>query len=783
MSAVDTHAPSLAAWPGTLFERNPQPMWIVERDTLRFLRVNEAAIRHYGYSREDFLSLTARDLPPAEDVPRLMRVVEDRRTVSADPLRAVGIWTHRKKDGTVIYVEIAVADLVYDGRPASLVVVHDVTERLRAERLLARSERTLKEAQAVAHVGSWEWNLTTHEVAWSEELYRICGVDPAEFKPSYESLLALMHPADRERVRSLINKATREGRSLEYESRLIRPDGQVRDHYSRVETVVGLGGRPERMVGIRHDITERKHAERQLMRQKEVLQTIFDRLPVMLIFFDAQGRPLLANREFTCVLGWTLEDLAGRDFIGAFYPDPETRQEVDEFIRASTGRWKDFRTHARGGQVIDTAWASVALSDGTRIGIGQDVTDRRRADEERGRFWRSERAARAQAESALARLRQIQSVTDAALAHQGLDDLLRVTLARLRAVMRADVATVLLLAEDGPWVTVRASEGVDGAMSPIGDIVPVGHGVAGKVAELREGLIIDDANMVEGVSSLRGRVRSVIAAPLLIEGQLVGVLEVGTREKRSFGGGDDLRFLQMVADRVAPAIDRARLVEKLDAGREQLSVVSQRLVEAQESERREIARELHDEVGQLLTGLKLMLETSGDRDGRRREEMTTIVNDLMTRVRGLSMSLRPPMLDDLGLVPALLWLVEHYTTQTGVRVDFHHEGLNCRFPPAAETAAFRIAQEALTNVARHAGVKTAALAVNADAQRLCVEVRDDGRGFDVRATRGMACAGLAGMRERARLAGGRVTLESAPGEGTRVRAVLPLGGLTEAGEA
>jgi PAS domain S-box-containing protein len=641
MSRPETHGTALALSPGILFDRNPQPMWIIERDTLKFLSVNEAALRHYGYSREEFLALSARDLLLREEAPPVGRPEK-----------------HVTKDGTVIDVEIAVADLSHDGVAASLVVVHDVTLRLRAERLLARSERSLK-----------------------------------------------------------------------------------------------------------------------------LLQTIFDRIPVMIVCYDAQGRPLLANREFTGVLGWTLEDLEGRDFVGTFYPEPETRREVEEFIRASTGRWRDFRTQTRGGQVIDAAWASVALSDGTRIGIGQDVTDRKRADEERGRFWRSELAARAQAESALARLRQIQSVTDAAVAHLGLDDLLRVTLARLRAVLGADVANVFLLSEDSRWVTVRASEGVEGALSPIGDSLAVGRGVAGRVAELRQGVIIDDVATLEGIrQSLSGSVQSVMAVPLLVEGQLVGVVDVGTRARRHFSD-EDLRFLQMVADRVAPAIDRARLVEKLNAGREQLSALSRRLVEAQESERRELARELHDEVGQLLTGLKLMLETSGDRDGRRREEMTSIVNDLMTRVRGLSMSLRPPMLDDLGVVPALLWLVEHYTSQTGVVVEFGHEGVSTRFPPAVETAAFRIAQEALTNVARHAHVKRATMVVDADAERLCVEVWDHGRGFDVLATRGMASAGLAGMRERARLVGGRVTLESAPGEGTRVRAVLPLGGPAAAGEA
>jgi signal transduction histidine kinase len=301
--------------------------------------------------------------------------------------------------------------------------------------------------------------------------------------------------------------------------------------------------------------------------------------------------------------------------------------------------------------------------------------------------------------------------------------------------------------------------------------VPVGRGIAGRVAALRHALAVTDVTGRDGLRvSLRGQARSMMAAPLLVEGQVVGVLDVATRETREFGD-EDLRFLQLVADRVAPVIDRARVVEMLAAGKRQLSVVSQRLVETQEAERADIARELHDEVGQLLTGLKLMLETPGAVD--RREEMKAIVNDLMARVRGLSMSLRPPMLDDLGLVPALLWLVQHYSGQTGVEVDLCHQGLEHRLRAEVETAAFRIVQEALTNVARHAEVKAATVRLETAAAHLRVQVRDTGRGFDVH-VRGAGSAGLAGMRERARLVGGRLTVDSRPGQGTLVSAMLPL---------
>jgi signal transduction histidine kinase len=133
------------------------------------------------------------------------------------------------------------------------------------------------------------------------------------------------------------------------------------------------------------------------------------------------------------------------------------------------------------------------------------------------------------------------------------------------------------------------------------------------------------------------------------------------------------------------------------------------------------------------------------------------------------------MLDDLGLVPALVWLADRYAAQTGVRVAQSHAGLDGRFPPAVETAAYRIVQEALTNVARHAGVAEAEVRLRVAAGVLSVRVRDHGAGFDPEAAAG-GTGGLSGMQERAGLLGGRLRVRSAPGRGTEVRARLPVRG-------
>ena len=227
--------------------------------------------------------------------------------------------------------------------------------------------------------------------------------------------------------------------------------------------------------------------------------------------------------------------------------------------------------------------------------------------------------------------------------------------------------------------------------------------------------------------------------------------------------------------------ERERLFDEVSASRERLRALSNQLVELQEAERRHLARELHDEIGQVLTGLQLTLE-SGRRlasDGARNklDEAQELVNNLVERVRELSLDLRPAMLDDLGLVPALTWYFERYTSQTDVAVDFAHTEVGGRFRPEVETATFRIAQEALTNVARHAGVRKATVGLWTRSSTLGVRVEDRGVGFDPDgALAGGVSNGLLGMRERAELLGGRFTVKSAPGSGSVVTAQFPLGG-------
>jgi signal transduction histidine kinase len=221
-------------------------------------------------------------------------------------------------------------------------------------------------------------------------------------------------------------------------------------------------------------------------------------------------------------------------------------------------------------------------------------------------------------------------------------------------------------------------------------------------------------------------------------------------------------------------VERERLLAEVSSARGRLEILSRRLVLLQEEERRTISRELHDEVGQILTGLKLMIET-GERAGTAMDPrpLKEGVAQLLERVHDLSLNLRPPMLDDLGLVPTLLWHFERYRAHTSIQVHFHHLGVIERMPSDTEITAFRIVQETLTNVARHAGVNEVTVEVWREAGHLKLRVEDCGHGFESGAVASSAC-GITGMRERAMLAGGSLTVESLPGHGTRVGAELPI---------
>jgi signal transduction histidine kinase len=253
---------------------------------------------------------------------------------------------------------------------------------------------------------------------------------------------------------------------------------------------------------------------------------------------------------------------------------------------------------------------------------------------------------------------------------------------------------------------------------------------------------------------------------------------------------DELRQLMLSFDQMAETLQqreaaRRQAEGRLKESRQRLQVLSRRLVEVQETERRHLARDLHDEIGQSLTvaelDLQAMLQSPGtDALAPRLKESLEVVERVQEQVHDLALNLRPSMLDDLGLEAALRWYAGRQATLAGLRAEVRADPLEQRLDPMIETECFRVAQGALTNVVKYAKAHTVTveLSKNDEDEQLHLSVRDDGVGFDVasvreRAVRG-ASLGLLSMEERAELAGGGLEYDSAPGRGTEVHAWFPL---------
>jgi PAS domain S-box-containing protein len=228
--------------------------------------------------------------------------------------------------------------------------------------------------------------------------------------------------------------------------------------------------------------------------------------------------------------------------------------------------------------------------------------------------------------------------------------------------------------------------------------------------------------------------------------------------------------------------ERKRAAEELEEANRQLRILSRQLFHIQEEERRHLARELHDEIGQTLTAAKINLKMIA-RDmpaevTARLDDSVQLLDRLLRQVRELSLNLRPPLLDELGLVPTLRWLVDQQAQRAGLRVSFTANVDILEIDADVQTTCFRVAQEAITNVIRHSGARSFAVDLRRETGRLTLTVTDDGAGFDPavlqqRTTQNFTL-GLLSMKERALLVRGGFEVHSALGQGTEIRAWFPL---------
>jgi signal transduction histidine kinase len=368
--------------------------------------------------------------------------------------------------------------------------------------------------------------------------------------------------------------------------------------------------------------------------------------------------------------------------------------------------------------------------------------------------------------------RQLQSLNEVgnALATEtDIDRLLDLIVRRLRELLDARVVALALPlgSDELRFAAVAGAEGL------LGTTISRSGSKSGAVMERRRSeridSVLDDPEVHQEISRQLSA-RTGMWVPLIGRSDVIGVLEIHDKEGPDARfTHDDFRLAETFATRAAVAVELSQRVAR-DAVR--------RVVRAQETERQRLARELHDETGQALTsillGLKPLEEALADHPARSDlARLRELVVNALQDVRRLAVELRPAVLDDFGLVPALERLIEGFAEQSEIRVDFHSALGELRLPPEVESTVYRVVQESLTNIVKHADAHNISVSLARRESTVAAVIEDDGSGFDQRAVREES-VGLIGMRERLALLDGRLEIESRPGAGTTVVAEVPL---------
>ena len=694
----------------------------------RYIGANARFFELLGYTEAEILGRTVYDVTHPDDVAETRRVRDELRRGATDRLQFEKRFL--RKDGRVIWAQVTLASVPGDEpSPTRFVAqVEDITERHVAEEQLRESERRFRLlVEGVTDYAIYMLSPEGEISSWNAGAQRIKGYAAAEVLGRHFGMFFTAEDRAGGKPERALETARTTGR-FEDEGWRLRKDGSRFWALAVLDAVRDDKGELVGFAKITRDLTERRAVEERLRQSEALLHAFTDNSPAMMCLKDRKGRYRFANAKFLERYAVRREQLIGKDDAAVFPRSLAIAMSAhDEQVIARDEPVQFEQTSRQGG----TEHASLVLKFPVAGGIGVVATD----------------------------------ITDRRLTEQALRE------------QRALLAEAQKVAGLGWWEWDPES----GRLMWSDEL----HRIYGTQ---RESFKPTFESYLERVHVEDRQQSGSLMARALMDGRGF------TMHERIVRPGGELRYLRSHGEVVRN--ERGKPIKILGAcldvteqrhsesalrqAAQDLHALTRRLVQAEEAERRRIAGELHDRVGQSLSALNINLDivlkdpTLAAAAKRRLEDSLTLVDGTLQSIESVMAELRPPLLDEYGLAAALGWHADEFSRRSGLEIIVQDAATEAakKLRPEAALALYRIAQEALNNVVKHARARTAHIDLSARENEIVLVVADDGRGFDPAAAR-RGRWGMSTMRERADAVGGRLNVESAPGEGTRVLVEVP----------
>ena len=569
-------------------------------------------------------------------------------------------------------------------------------------------------------------------------------------------------------------------------------DGSKLNILAAVTRLHDANGNPMGIVAVNRNITWRRQAEVAKEEQNVFLQNLLGTAPVGIYVADIRGECTYASERCAKIIGISMAACLGSGWTDGIHPDD--RDEVAAKWRQAVEKQdifrKEFRFQQQNGKIVwVVAEASPSLtSEGIYqgfIGSIMDISSRREA--ETTNISNMEKLiALHETSRRLSRLLNIREVG-------------REIISTLEEMLEWKRGSVWLIDQSKQKLSLLAHSemGLSGRalkeeLQRVQSIVQKpGDGISGMVALTGKSIRTGNVNESTDYLQADGKMLSELCVPLIVKNRVLGSINVESDRTNAFSELDE-QLLTILAGQAAIAIENARLYEgsqesanRLRTLKDELRSLAHHIQRVREDERTSIAREIHDEIGQMLSVIKLNLaviarKTLGPGSGKKNDETQAEIENLYelldrssNNLSNLIKKLRPEVLDHLGLIPAIEWLAQDFQKRTAINCRFDHTDVPFELPDSSSLALFRITQEALSNVAKHSGATTVSISLKPGADSYYLSITDNGHGTNNGSSNKDLPFGILGMRERTTLLNGSFDFESKPGKGTSVKIQIP----------